>query len=167
MKTFINNKLFSALLDTKSMASTSVEAMTHTPYQLYFFFFSTFLVCLIKVDPRRGNIYWVSCDQNSIGTITADSQYSKQLYSTTKKIRDLYLDWLRDGIVWLEEERLLTMSMMGDKPKELLQLAGGLRGNIAFDLRADSLLWNSKRAGLSLCLDQNLFLLMLQPTFPQ
>ncbi|TMS08113.1 Low-density lipoprotein receptor-related protein 1B [Larimichthys crocea] len=106
-------------------------------------------VCLIKVDPRRGNIYWVSCDQNSIGTITADSQYSKQLYSTTKKIRDLYLDWLRDGIVWLEEERLLTMSMMGDKPKELLQLAGGLRGNIAFDLRADSLLWNSKRAGLT------------------
>ncbi|XP_027134468.1 low-density lipoprotein receptor-related protein 2 isoform X7 [Larimichthys crocea] len=106
-------------------------------------------VCLIKVDPRRGNIYWVSCDQNSIGTITADSQYSKQLYSTTKKIQDLYLDWLRDGIVWLEEERLLTMSMMGDKPKELLQLAGGLRGNIAFDLRADSLLWNSKRAGLT------------------
>ncbi|TKS84303.1 Low-density lipoprotein receptor-related protein 4 [Collichthys lucidus] len=106
-------------------------------------------VCLIKVDPRRGNIYWVSCDQNTIGTITADSQYSKQLYSTTEKIRDLYLDWLRDVIVWLEEERLLTMSMMGDEPKELLQLAGGLRGNIAFDLRAHSLLWNSKRAGLT------------------
>ncbi|XP_042365557.1 low-density lipoprotein receptor-related protein 2-like [Plectropomus leopardus] len=107
-------------------------------------------VCLIKVDQRRGNLYWVSCDQNSIGTTTATSQYPQQLYHTTKEIRDLYLDWLRGSILWLEEDRVLSMSMMGGKPKELLQLAaGGVTGNIAFDLRANSLLWNSKRAGLT------------------
>nr|XP_033502276.1 low-density lipoprotein receptor-related protein 2-like isoform X6 [Epinephelus lanceolatus] len=106
-------------------------------------------VCLIKVDQRRGNIYWVSCEQNSIGTTTAGGRYPQQLYHTTKEIRDLYLDWLRGGILWLEEDRVLSMSMMGGKAKELLQLAGGVTGNIAFDLRANSLLWNSKGAGLT------------------
>lgn len=105
-----------------------------------------FLVCLIKVDQRSGNLYWVSCDQTRIGTTTADSRYPRQLYQTTKEIRDLYLNWLGDGILWLEEERILTMNMMGGKVKELLQLAA-VRGTIAFDLRANSLLWNSKRAG--------------------
>ncbi len=108
-----------------------------------------FVVCLIKVDQRRGSIYWVSCDQKSIGTAAADGQYLQQLYRTTKEIRDLYLDWLRGVVLWLEEERILTLSMMGGKPKELLHLTGEVRGNIAFDLRANSLLWNSKRAGLS------------------
>ncbi|XP_031154061.1 low-density lipoprotein receptor-related protein 2-like isoform X3 [Sander lucioperca] len=107
-------------------------------------------VCLIKVDQRRGNLYWVSCDQNSIGTTTANDQYSHQLYQTTNKIRDLHLDWLRGGILWLEEDIFLTMSMMGSKAKELMHLpAGGVRGNIAFDLRANSLLWNSERTGLT------------------
>ncbi|XP_018536167.1 low-density lipoprotein receptor-related protein 2 isoform X1 [Lates calcarifer] len=106
-------------------------------------------VCLIKVDPRSGILYWVSCDQNNIGSTTADSHYPRQLYHTAKEIQDFYLDWLRGEILWLEEERIFTMSMMGGKAIELLQLAGGVRGNIAFDLRASSLLWNSKRAGLT------------------
>ncbi|XP_034752534.1 low-density lipoprotein receptor-related protein 2-like isoform X1 [Etheostoma cragini] len=106
-------------------------------------------VCLIKVDQRSGNLYWVSCDQNSIGTTTANNWYSRQLYQTTKEIRDLYLDWLRGSILWLEEDRFLTMSMMGSKARELLHLAGGVKGNIAFDLRANSLLWNSERTGLT------------------
>lgn len=113
-------------------------------------YFFSFIVCLIKVDQMRGNLYWVSCDQKSIGTTTADGRYSQQLYQTTKEVRDLYLDWLRGGVLWLEEERILAMSTMGGKAKELLHLAGGVEGNIAFDLSANSLLWNSKRAGPSL-----------------
>ncbi|XP_067430640.1 low-density lipoprotein receptor-related protein 2-like isoform X1 [Thunnus thynnus] len=107
-------------------------------------------VCLIKVDPKSGNLYWVSCDQTSIGTTTANSRYPQHLYQTTKEIRNLYLDWLRGVILWLEEEHIFTMSMMGGKAKELLQLAAGaVPGTIAFDLRANSLLWNSERAGLT------------------
>ncbi|KAK2818981.1 hypothetical protein Q5P01_024542 [Channa striata] len=104
-------------------------------------------VCVIKVDQRTGSLYWVSCDLHSIAANTADSRYS-QLYQTKEEIRDFTLDWLRGGILWLEKDRILTMSLMGGKAIELLQLAGGLRGNMAFDLRANSLLWNSKRAGL-------------------
>ncbi|XP_029301026.1 low-density lipoprotein receptor-like [Cottoperca gobio] len=104
-------------------------------------------VCLIKVDQRRGDLYWVSCDQNSIGT--TDSRYPQQLYHTAKEIQDLYLDWLRGVIIWQEEDRVLTMSMMGGKAKELLHLAEGVTGNIAFDIAANSLLWNSKSSGLT------------------
>ncbi|XP_034085132.1 low-density lipoprotein receptor-related protein 2 isoform X2 [Gymnodraco acuticeps] len=106
-------------------------------------------VCLIRIDQRKGNLYWVSCDQNSIGTSTADSRNLQQLYRTTKKIRDLHLDWLRGGIIWLEEDQILTMSMAGGSVKKLLRLADEVQGNVAFDLRANSLLWNSKRAGLT------------------
>ncbi|XP_006795713.2 low-density lipoprotein receptor-related protein 2-like [Neolamprologus brichardi] len=106
-------------------------------------------VCLINVDQRSGSLYWVSCHRNTIGTIAADSYYPKQLYYTTKEIKNLYLDWLRGTIIWLEEDRILSMSMLGGVAKELLHIAGGVSGGIAFDLRANSLLWNSKIAGLT------------------
>ncbi|XP_061603255.1 low-density lipoprotein receptor-related protein 2 isoform X2 [Phyllopteryx taeniolatus] len=109
---------------------------------------TTMSVCLIKIDQKSGRLYWVSCDQTRIGSVEVDSRYQQQLYHTTKEIRSLYLDWLRGGIIWFEEEQIFTMSMMGGKPKELLHLVG-VRGNIAFDLRAASLLWNSNMAGLT------------------
>ncbi|CAI5666582.1 unnamed protein product [Oreochromis niloticus] len=103
-------------------------------------------ICLLNVDQRSGSLYWVSCHRNTIGTITADSYYPKQLYYTTKEIKNLYLDWLRGTIIWLEEDRILSMSMLGGDAKELLHIAEGVSGGIAFDLRANSLLWNSKTA---------------------
>ncbi|XP_047229389.1 low-density lipoprotein receptor-related protein 2 isoform X2 [Girardinichthys multiradiatus] len=104
-------------------------------------------VCLLSVDQRSGNLFWVSCDQNIIGTSGASSNYPQQLYRTTKEIGSFYLDWLRGGMFWLEEGWIFSMGIMGGKAKELLQI--GVSGNIAFDLRASSLLWNSKRAGLT------------------
>nr|XP_057920777.1 low-density lipoprotein receptor-related protein 2-like isoform X2 [Doryrhamphus excisus] len=105
-------------------------------------------VCQIKVDQKSGSVYWVSCHQTSIGSVDVGSRHSQQLYRTTKEIRNFYLDWLRGGIIWLEEEQVFTMSVTGSKAKELLRLAG-VRGNIAFDIRAASLLWNSKVGGLT------------------
>lgn len=106
-----------------------------------------FVVCLINVDQKTANLFWVSCDQKILGTTTTGSNNPQQLYRTTKEISSFYLDWLRGGMFWLEEERIFSMDLMEGKAKELLQMAGGVSGNIAFDLRASSLLWNSKRAG--------------------
>ncbi|XP_058473588.1 low-density lipoprotein receptor-related protein 2-like isoform X1 [Solea solea] len=105
-------------------------------------------VCLIKVDQRSGSVFWVSCDHKRIGTTTAEGRSPQQLYRTTREIGKFHLDWLRGGILWLEENQILSMSMVGGKAKQLLQLSGRVEGNIAFDLRATSLLWNSKTAGL-------------------
>lgn len=99
------------------------------------------------MDQRSGNLYWVSCDQKSIRVITADNRDTQKLYGAQGEIEALYLDWLRGGVLWLEEDTIFTMSMMGSKPTALLRLGGGIVGNVAFDLRANSLLWNSKQAG--------------------
>lgn len=119
---------------------------SHLSAHLRHFFSPPILVCLIKIDQRTGKLYWLSCEQNIIGT--GGNRYTHQLYHTTNEIRDIYLDWLRGDILWLEGDKVLTMSMMGGEAKELLHLAaGGVRGNIAFDIRAGSLLWNSEGAG--------------------
>lgn len=98
----------------------------------------------------------MSCKRNIIGSTVVNGRYSQQLYSTTKEIQALHLDWVRGTVLWLEDKRLVVMSVMGGQAKELLQLAGEVMGNIAFDLKDNSLLWNSKLAGW-FCLCQNSF----------
>ena len=105
-----------------------------------------FSVCHITVDQRKESLYWVSCDQKSLGTTSAGG-LPQQLYRTERNIREFYLDWVRGGVIWLEDDRVFSMSETGGKAKELLQLSGGVRGNMAFDLRANSLLWNSESSG--------------------
>ncbi|XP_062269250.1 very low-density lipoprotein receptor-like [Platichthys flesus] len=106
-------------------------------------------VCHIKVDQRKGSLYWVSCDQKSLGTTAAGGGLPQQLYRTEGNIRKFYLDWLRGGVIWLEDDRIFSMSSTGGKAKEMLQLAGGVRGNMAYDLRANSLLWITENSGLT------------------
>ncbi|XP_077478907.1 uncharacterized protein lrp13b [Stigmatopora argus] len=106
-------------------------------------------VCLVKVDQKSQRLYWVSSDQTKIGFVEVDRRYQRQLYHTTKEIRCLHLDWLRGGLIWVEDEQIFTMSLTGGKVRELLNLAG-VQGNVAFDLRAASLLWNSNLAGLTM-----------------
>lgn len=106
-----------------------------------------FSVCLIKVNQKSGNLYWVSCDQMRIGTFTADSRQLQQLYRTTKEITDFHLDWLRGGVLWIEDNQTYNMSMMGGKLRHLLQISGHVQGGVTFDLRTASLLWNSEEAG--------------------
>lgn len=108
-------------------------------------------VCLIQVDQRRGNLYWVSCEQNLLGLTTADGQRWERLYEAEGAgLRSLHVDWMNDVLLWLEEGRLLAMSGAGGRPKELLQLAGvGSKVDVVFDVSANSLMWNSKQEGRS------------------
>lgn len=99
------------------------------------------------MDQKKGSLFWVSCKRNIIGSTVVNDGYSQQLYSTTKEVRALHLDWVRGTVLWLEDKRLVVMSVMGGQAKELLQLAGEVMGSIAFDLKDNSLLWNSKLAG--------------------
>lgn len=112
--------------------------------------FPVLSVCLIQVDQRSGNLYWVSCDQRVLGITTAEGRKSEQLYETTAAglVRSLHVDWMSDVVLWLEDERLLAISGAGGRAKELLRLAGvGSRVDVVFDVSANSLLWNSKQEG--------------------
>ncbi|XP_078812346.1 uncharacterized protein lrp13b isoform X3 [Oryzias latipes] len=109
-------------------------------------------VCLISLDQQNENLYWVSCDQNTIGTTTSGKNYPKRLYHTTLEIHNLYLDWLRSKLFWMEEDRLYSMDLTGGKAELLLKIAEGVRGDISFDLRASSLHWSSERGLVTLSL---------------
>lgn len=89
----------------------------------------------------------MSLKRNIIGSTAVDGRYSQQLYSTSEEIQDLHLDWLRGTVLWLENNRLIVMSVTGGRATELLRLAGEVIGNTAFDLKANTLLWNSQLAG--------------------
>uniref|UniRef100_A0A667WWC6 EGF-like domain-containing protein n=1 Tax=Myripristis murdjan TaxID=586833 RepID=A0A667WWC6_9TELE len=106
-------------------------------------------VCLVKVDQRTGSLYWMSCDQACIGVTAADRGFPRSLYRTKKDIHDMYLDWLRGGLLWLEGDLIFSMSLSGGEPREMLNTGGGIKGSVVLDLRASSLLWNSERTGLT------------------
>ncbi|XP_056434326.1 low-density lipoprotein receptor-related protein 2 isoform X4 [Gadus chalcogrammus] len=107
-------------------------------------------VCLIKLDQRSGVIFWVSCDQATIGITVAFGGYPQELYHTKGGgIKDVYVDWLRGTVYWLEGVRLLSMGVQGGPAKELLNLSSGFTGTIALDLRANAMLWTTASAGLS------------------
>uniref|UniRef100_A0A3B3TQE3 Uncharacterized protein n=1 Tax=Poecilia latipinna TaxID=48699 RepID=A0A3B3TQE3_9TELE len=50
---------------------------------------------------------------------------------------------------WLEEGRVFGMGMTGEKATELLQIAGEVGGNVAFDLRARTALKETMRSSVS------------------
>ena len=105
-------------------------------------------VCLIKLDQRSGVIFWVSCDQATIGITVAFGGYPQELYHTKGGgIKDVYVDWLRGTVYWLEGVRLLSMGVQGGPAKELLNLSSGFTGTIALDLRANAMLWTTASAG--------------------
>lgn len=100
-------------------------------------------VCVVKVDQKTGGLYWVSCTRDAIGATTADGRHSRRLYRTTREVRDLSVDWLRGALLWLEDRRVFAMGVAGGRAEALQRLAGGVAGNLTFDLMANSLLWSS------------------------
>ena len=105
-------------------------------------------VCLIKLDQRSGVIFWVSCDQATIGITVAFTGYLRELYHTKGGgIKDVYVDWLRGTVYWLEGFRFLSMGVQGGLAKELLNLSSGFTGTMALDLRANAMLWTTASAG--------------------
>ncbi|CAL8318102.1 unnamed protein product [Lota lota] len=107
-------------------------------------------VCLMKLDQRSGVIFWVSCDQATIGITVAIGGYPRELYHTKGGgIKDVYVDWLRGTVYWLEGFRLLSMGVQGGPAKVLLNLTSGFTGTMALDLRANAMLWTTVSAGLS------------------
>ena len=105
-------------------------------------------MCLIKLDQRSGGIFWVSCDQATIGITTVTNGYLRELYHTKAGvIKDVYVDWLRGAVYWLEGSRLMSMDVQGGLAKELLNLTSGFTGSVALDLRANALLWTTDSAG--------------------
>ncbi|XP_049325048.1 low-density lipoprotein receptor-related protein 2 isoform X2 [Astyanax mexicanus] len=105
--------------------------------------------CAIRIDQRTGNVYWVSCDALSIGAthiILPDHSVSKQLHQAGGEIVDLFVDWQRGQLYWLEGLQIINMklSLMGGNAKSIYSFEEKSVSQLVLDRKANSFLWSSE-----------------------
>uniref|UniRef100_A0A8C7MMV0 EGF-like domain-containing protein n=1 Tax=Oncorhynchus kisutch TaxID=8019 RepID=A0A8C7MMV0_ONCKI len=100
--------------------------------------------CMVLVDQKMRNLYWLSCDEACVGVTNMDQGYPRRLYQSGSEVRDVYLDWQRGRLYLLEAGWILSMRLPGGNPRKVLRVEGHVAGRIVLDLQSNTLLWNTE-----------------------
>uniref|UniRef100_A0A8C7MQE4 EGF-like domain-containing protein n=1 Tax=Oncorhynchus kisutch TaxID=8019 RepID=A0A8C7MQE4_ONCKI len=100
--------------------------------------------CVVLVDQKMRNLYWLSCDEACVGVTNMDQGYPRRLYQSGSEVRDVYLDWQRRRLYLLEAGWILSMRLPGGNPRKVLRVEGHVAGRIVLDLQSNTLLWNTE-----------------------
>lgn len=107
------------------------------------------LACIVKLDQRTGNLYWLACDELSIGVSTIgllEQSFSRQLYQAKTSILDLFVDWQRGKMYWLEGGQIMRMKLglIGGKAEAIFSFEDSGVDRVVFDRKANAFLWNTE-----------------------
>uniref|UniRef100_A0A4W5QVQ4 EGF-like domain-containing protein n=1 Tax=Hucho hucho TaxID=62062 RepID=A0A4W5QVQ4_9TELE len=100
--------------------------------------------CVVSVDQKMRNLYWLSCDEVCVGVTNMDQGYPRRLYQSGSEVKDVYLDWQRGRLYLLEAGWILSIRLPGGNPRKVLRLEGHVTGRIVLDLKSNTLLWNTE-----------------------
>ncbi|XP_052368358.1 prolow-density lipoprotein receptor-related protein 1-like isoform X14 [Oncorhynchus keta] len=106
--------------------------------------------CVVAVDQKMRNLYWLSCDEVCVGVTNMDQGYPRRLYQSGSEVRDVYLDWQRGRLYLLEAGWILSMRLPGGNPRKVLRVEGHVAGRIVLDLQSNTLLWNTEGDDLNI-----------------
>ncbi|XP_064862107.1 low-density lipoprotein receptor-related protein 1B-like isoform X3 [Oncorhynchus nerka] len=106
--------------------------------------------CVVAVDQKMRNLYWLSCDEVCVGVTNMDQGYPRRLYQSGSEVRDVYLDWQRGRLYLLEAGWILSMRLPGGNPRKVLRVEGHIAGRIVLDLQSNTLLWNTEGDDLNI-----------------
>ncbi|XP_042311579.1 low-density lipoprotein receptor-related protein 2-like isoform X2 [Sceloporus undulatus] len=104
-------------------------------------------VCAATVDIPSGDLYWLTCNRTQIKVTSFAGMITKILYqvATNGVIRNLFLDWQRASLYWLESGKpLQRMDLHGRDIKEVWNETWAEDTLIALDLSSCNFLWTSK-----------------------
>ncbi|KAH0628505.1 hypothetical protein JD844_009788, partial [Phrynosoma platyrhinos] len=104
-------------------------------------------VCAATVDIPSGDLYWLTCNRTQIKVTSFAGMITKTLYQVATKgvIRNLFLDWQRASLYWLESGKpLQRMDLHGRDIKEVWNESLADDTPIALDVSSCSFIWTSK-----------------------
>uniref|UniRef100_A0A8C5MAU5 EGF-like domain-containing protein n=1 Tax=Leptobrachium leishanense TaxID=445787 RepID=A0A8C5MAU5_9ANUR len=103
--------------------------------------------CLLKVDVPTGNIYWLSCEKNTIYVTKYSGIGTKAIYTSKASIRDLFLNWENLFLYLLEDDILKKMDFTGGDVQVVLLTSKGFT-EMALDLKSHGVVWRSTDSSL-------------------
>ncbi|XP_058879034.1 low-density lipoprotein receptor-related protein 2-like isoform X2 [Acipenser ruthenus] len=109
---------------------------------------TSFPVCSIRVDMETGNLYWLSCEGHDVGALDGSKNETKKLYHAGEVIVDLFVDWPRGRLYWLEKGQVIRMSLTGGNVEEIMDASQSEIGQIVMDIKSNSFIWNGDQSGL-------------------
>ncbi|KAM4706690.1 low-density lipoprotein receptor-related protein 2-like [Discoglossus pictus] len=107
-------------------------------------------VCMAKVDIPTGNIYWLSCERNTILVTKHSGLGTKTIYKSSSSIQHFFLNWETRELFMVEDmNRIRQINLTGEERRDVFNSTGFAQ--MSFDIQSYSLFWSSESGSQSTC----------------